>query len=355
MCRSFRSRPGLFKRRTNEVEALKGVSFSVEPGELFGLLGPNGAGQDDDDQDPDDAAPADLGVGARARLRSGHRAPRAAAADRLRVRRRPRALRPAFGARQPQLLRRRLPGADPRASRRGSTSCSTWSACAGRERERVETFSRGMKQRLHIARGLLHDPAVLFLDEPTIGLDPVGARELRETVATLARRRQDDPADDALHVRGRRALRPRRRDHRRADRRRRARPPALKAAIADRTVIEIEAFGVDESAIDRSRALDGVTSVTVEARDQAQVILVQSSCGAQLVQPLLSLLEGTTVGERRRRASRRSRTPTSSWSGGVIRAFVTGCGFSSFSCCARLRHVRRCSSGRSSSRRSPTT
>src|SRR5262245_65231638 len=55
----------------------------------------------------------------------------------------------------------------------------------GREQERVEGYSRGMRQRLHIARGILHDPPVVFLDEPTIGVDPVGARELRATIATL--------------------------------------------------------------------------------------------------------------------------------------------------------------------------
>src|SRR6185312_3812258 len=55
----------------------------------------------------------------------------------------------------------------------------------GRERERVEGYSRGMRQRLHIARGILHDPEVVFLDEPTIGVDPVGARALRSTIAGL--------------------------------------------------------------------------------------------------------------------------------------------------------------------------
>ncbi|MFF2301972.1 ABC transporter ATP-binding protein [Streptomyces sp. NPDC058128] len=56
----------------------------------------------------------------------------------------------------------------------------------GREKERVEGYSRGMRQRLHIARGLLHRPDVLFLDEPSIGVAPVAARDLRRTVADLA-------------------------------------------------------------------------------------------------------------------------------------------------------------------------
>jgi ABC-2 type transport system ATP-binding protein len=72
-------------------------------------------------------------------------------------------------------------------------------------------------------------------------------------------------------------------------------PAALKAGIADRTVIEVEAFGVDQSAIDRIGDLGGVTAVTVEAREQAQVIVVQSKLGAQLIQPVLNLLEGVSV------------------------------------------------------------
>jgi ABC-2 type transport system ATP-binding protein len=55
----------------------------------------------------------------------------------------------------------------------------------GRADERVEGFSRGMKQRLHLARGLIADARVLFLDEPTIGLDPIAARDFRKLVKEL--------------------------------------------------------------------------------------------------------------------------------------------------------------------------
>ncbi|MFB6106388.1 MAG: ABC transporter ATP-binding protein [Halobacteriaceae archaeon] len=51
---------------------------------------------------------------------------------------------------------------------------------------RIETYSKGMKQKTGIVQAILHDPAVLFLDEPTSGLDPRAARTVRDTVATLA-------------------------------------------------------------------------------------------------------------------------------------------------------------------------
>lgn len=60
---------------------------------------------------------------------------------------------------------------------------------ADRWEDRVEGFSRGMKQRLHLAKALVHDPPVLFLDEPTIGLDPAAAVRVREIIASLASKR----------------------------------------------------------------------------------------------------------------------------------------------------------------------
>jgi ABC-2 type transport system ATP-binding protein len=60
---------------------------------------------------------------------------------------------------------------------------------ADRAGDRVGGFSRGMKQRLSLARALVHDPDLLFLDEPTAGLDPVATQQLHETVRQMARNR----------------------------------------------------------------------------------------------------------------------------------------------------------------------
>jgi len=152
-----------------------------------------------------------------------------------------------------------------------------------------------MKQRLHIARGLLHDPDVLFLDEPTLGLDPVGARELRETIAELVRAGKTvlltthymfeaDQLCDRIAVIAKGEIVAE------------GTPTSLKANVPGGRVIEIEIFGVDDSAIERVRAVSGVIAVAIDHREQAQVLSVQVEHGTELTQLLLSHLGGAQVG-----------------------------------------------------------
>src|SRR5918911_3899355 len=182
--RTYRSRSGIFSRRAIVTEALQGISFEVERGELFGLLGPNGAGKTTMIKVlttlllPTSGSVRVLGYDVRREARKirgrigyvfgGERGlyDRLSALDNLRY----------FAD---------LYGVDPRSQRGRIGDVLELVGLTGRERERVEGYSRGMRQRLHIARGLLHDPPVVFLDEPTIGVDPVGARELRATIASL--------------------------------------------------------------------------------------------------------------------------------------------------------------------------
>jgi ABC-2 type transport system ATP-binding protein len=293
--RTYRTGKGILRRGAREIEALRGITFAIERGELFGLLGPNGAGKTTAIKVlttlllPTAGTARVLGFDVAEQAREVRRHigyvfggdrglyDRLSALDNLRY----------FADVY------RVPVGGQRAR---IDELLELVGLKGRERERVETYSRGMKQRLHIARGLLHDPPVLFLDEPTIGLDPVGARELRQMIARLNEAGKtilltthymfeaDDLCQRIAVISAGEIVAT-------------GTPADLKARIADRTIVEIEAFGASDAMIDRLRSVAGVTSVSVELREQAQVILVQSSRGAELVQPLLRELQDAQVGK----------------------------------------------------------
>lgn len=171
-------------RRKAPVRALDGVSLSIGRGEVHGLLGPNGAGKTTLVKILSTVL---LPTSGRARV-CGH--------DVVAEARKVRALvgivfggeRGLYG----RLTARqnleywgalyRVPRADLRAR---ADALLDRVGLSDRAESRVETFSRGMKQRLHLARGLVGGASVLFLDEPTMGMDPIAARDFRGLIEKL--------------------------------------------------------------------------------------------------------------------------------------------------------------------------
>jgi ABC-2 type transport system ATP-binding protein len=295
LARTFKTTLGVIRRSTKEVVAVEDISFDVEPGELFGLLGPNGAGKTTTVK-----MLTTLLIPTRGTARVlGHDVVREA--DRLRSR-----IGFIFGGERG--LYWRLTGIDnlryfaslyhvePEVANKRIPELLEMVGLSSRGEERVEGFSRGMKQRLHIARTLLHDPEILFLDEPTIGLDPVGARELRQVVRDLQSENKTIlltthymfEADSlcqriAVIDQGRIVA---------LDT-----PERLKEHVQDLSVVEVEVFGVPQAVLDNLRAQPFVDTVSVENRDQKQALLIQTPRGAEAVSDLLALLDGLRVGK----------------------------------------------------------
>jgi ABC-2 type transport system ATP-binding protein len=297
--RTYRTSTGVLRRKWMDVEAVRGVSFGIEQGELFGLLGPNGAGKTTTIKMlitlliPTKGTASVLGFDV--------------VKDAREVRKR---IGYVFGGERGVYERlsgydnlryfAELYGVPPREIRPRIESLLELVGLKGREQERTEGYSRGMKQRLHIARGLLHDPPVVFLDEPTIGLDPVGARELRATIASLAEAGKTilltthymfeaDALCDRIAVINRGEIVAE------------GTPADLKRGVASGTVVEVEVFGLPEGTADRVRGLSGVMSVSVEEREQAQVLSVQTQTDVELTQSILGSLDGASVGRISRR------------------------------------------------------
>jgi len=168
-------------REYNGLRAVDGISFTVEAGEIFGFLGPNGAGK---------TTTIKMLTG-QLRPTSGHAW--VMGCDIVRERQQ---LKPHIGVvfeyqnvyerltgRENLNFTARLYGVDK--SRVDEVMEQV--GLADRSRDKVNKYSNGMKQRLLVARALLHQPQVLFLDEPTRGLDPGVARSIRGFVADLAK------------------------------------------------------------------------------------------------------------------------------------------------------------------------
>jgi ABC-2 type transport system ATP-binding protein len=172
-------RTGLFG--SAGVQALDEVSLTVESGAIFGLLGPNGAGKTT-------LVKILLGLvhpsGGRARLFDQ---PAQRPAARRRVGYLPESHRfPGFlTAEQTLQVYGRLADvpSPPRTDRISNLLVQV--GLDDRRDTKVKTFSKGMLQRLGIAQALLNDPDLLFLDEPTSGVDPVGRRDIRDLVLDL--------------------------------------------------------------------------------------------------------------------------------------------------------------------------
>ena len=168
-------------RRFGDFTAVASTSFEVARGEIFGLLGPNGAGKTTTfrmlwaaarHQRPSGSGGPEPAHGPR----PGARAHRLCVAE-------VRAVRQPDRAREPGILRRRLrparPGPAPARGRDGGPVRPGPRAVSG-------LLPGGYKQRLAMAAGLLHEPEILFLDEPTSGIDPLARRAFWRAITALA-------------------------------------------------------------------------------------------------------------------------------------------------------------------------
>jgi sodium transport system ATP-binding protein len=170
----------VFRSRRREVRAVDGVSFGCSAGEIFGLLGPNGAGKTTTLRmlatilTPTSGSATVVGFDTRTdpgqvRNRIGFLATETGLYDRFTARE---TLR--FFGRINDLSKEQI-------ASRSDEIFETLSMGSLADR-RVGTFSTGEKQKLSLARSILHDPPVLILDEPTFGLDVMSARTVVETI-----------------------------------------------------------------------------------------------------------------------------------------------------------------------------
>lgn len=292
--RSYTLRRGRFRKTKHVIPAVRGISLHVEEGELLGVVGPNGAGKTTTIKILSTLLLPDSGT---VRI-LGHDVVSEAAKVR-------REIGFLFGGERGLYGRvsawanlryfANLYGMPTSQSSKRIDELLELVGLAERARDRVDTFSRGMKQRLHIARALIHDPKVLYADEPTIGLDPVVAREVRGLVSDLSARGKtilltthymfeaEELCDRVAVINHGRIVA--------CDT-----PAQLRHLATDLHVVEVELTRPSPRVLEQLRSLgNGSAVLGVEESDGRPIVRLQSPHGRELVQELPDLLGESSV------------------------------------------------------------
>ena len=279
------------EKRYGEVQALDGVSFRVRSGEVFGLLGPNGAGKSTTvkvlttlttpDRGRAEVAGHDVVRDPNAVRRSIGYVPQSSGID-----------RDATG-RENLMLQGRVQGMSGARLRDRVQHLLDLLGIAEAADRVVRGYSGGMKRRLDVGLGLVHGPQVLFLDEPTTGLDPEARAAMWEELAVLAREElltilltthyleEADALTDRLAIvsRGRIVVE--------------GTAEELKGRLQGEAVVVELADGAVDDAVAAVRALEEVREVSADGR----LLRSRVADGARAVPAILAALDarGTAV------------------------------------------------------------
>jgi len=293
LCKVFNITKGTLRRTKTQVVAVKDVSFEVDYGELFGVVGPNGAGKTTTIKllttmlIPTSGRATVLGYDIQrdvTKIRErigivlgGERGlyTRVSAIDNLRY------FADLYGV-----------PADVRDKR--IKELLQFMGLSERARDRVETYSKGMKQRLHLARGLINDPDLIFMDEPTIGLDPEIARETRKMIKELVEKGKTILLTthymfEAEELCKRVAI------IRSGEIVALDTPSGLKKYVMDTSVVEVEGFGITEKEVARFKEISDVLSVSADLGENKQILKIQTSKGSEIISEVQEILKNSRI------------------------------------------------------------
>ncbi|MFD2442980.1 ABC transporter ATP-binding protein [Bacillus sp. CGMCC 1.16607] len=171
------------KKSFDKKEVVRGVSFTVNKGESFGLLGPNGAGKSTTISMICGLLAYDSGE-----ITVGGSSVKKKPMDikkKIGVVPQEIALYPTMTAKENLLFWGRMYGLTGSQAKKRSDEVLEYVGLSDRAKHKIETFSGGMKRRINIGASLMHEPELLIMDEPTVGIDPQSRNHILETVKKL--------------------------------------------------------------------------------------------------------------------------------------------------------------------------